>query len=81
MNSLDEFIIEYPDSEEVQLKIACKFQSVSEVEFSNCSGAIDDILIWILKPLEEDAATAGCGRWKFFLLSQGKVWIELPGSF
>ncbi len=62
MNSLDEFIIEYPDSEEVQLKLACKFQSVSEVEFRNCASAIDGILIWILKPLEEDVAMAGCGK-------------------
>jgi hypothetical protein len=46
--SFDEFIIEYPDSEEAQLKLACKFQSVSEVKFSNCVGAIDGILIWIL---------------------------------
>ncbi len=53
---------------------------MSEVKFSNCADAIDGISIWILKPLEEDAATAGCGRRKFLWL-QGKVWIELPGSF
>jgi predicted RNase H-like nuclease len=47
VNNFDEFIIEYPDSEEVQLEIACKFQSASEVNFSNCAGAIDGILIWI----------------------------------
>jgi hypothetical protein len=70
-NNLDEFIIEYPDSEEVQLEIARKFQSVSEINFRNCAGAIDGILIWILKPLKEDA----------FLWKQGKVWIELPGRF
>ena len=45
VNTLDEFIIEHPDSEKVQLTIACKFQSVSEVDFSNCAGAIDGILI------------------------------------
>ena len=67
VNNLDVFIIEYPDSEDVQLEIACKFQSVSEVNFSNCAGAIDGILIWMLKPLYEDAANAGCGtRKKFF---------------
>jgi hypothetical protein len=59
VNNLDVFIIEYPDSEDVQLEIACKFQSVSEVNFSNCAGAIDGILIWILKPLLEDAVNAG----------------------
>ena len=45
VNSLDDFIIEYADSEEAQLKLACKFQSVSEVKFSNFAGAIDGILI------------------------------------
>ncbi len=72
MNSLDEFVIEYPDLEEVQLKLACKFPSVSEIKFSNCAGAIDGIFIWMLTPLEEDAATAGCGRWKFFCGRKGK---------
>jgi hypothetical protein len=62
VNSLDEFIIEYPDS----------FQSVSEVKFSSCGGAIDGILIWILKPSKEDAAMAGCGRRKFFCGCKGK---------
>ena len=47
MDNLDELLIEYPDSEEVQLEIACKFQIVSEVNFSNCTGAIDSILILI----------------------------------
>jgi len=45
---------------------------VSEVNFSNCAGAIDGNLIWILKPLEEDAANAGCGRKKFFCGCKGK---------
>ena len=31
VNNLDEFIIEYPDSKEVQLEIARKFQSVSGI--------------------------------------------------
>jgi hypothetical protein len=47
MDNLDELLIEYPDSEEVQLEIACKFQIVSEVNFSNCAGAINSILILI----------------------------------
>ncbi len=54
------------------MKLACKFQSVGKVKCSNCAGAIDGILIWILKPLEEDAAAAGCGRQKFFCGRKGK---------
>ena len=62
VNSCDEFSIEYPASETAQLKIAHEFENVSEVKFNNCGGAIDGILIWILKPSEEDANDAGCGR-------------------
>ena len=91
MNNLDVFNIEYPDSEEVQLELACKFQSVSEVNFSNCAGAIDGILIWILNPSEEDASNAGCGgrKGKFGLNCQavsdvrGRILdlsIGLPGA-
>ena len=62
VNSCDEFSIEYPASETAQLKIAHEFENVSEVIFNNCGGAIDGILIWILKPSEEDANDAGCGQ-------------------
>jgi hypothetical protein len=70
VNSYDEFIIKYPASETAQLKIACEFQNVSEVQFSNCASAIDGILIWILKPLEEDANNAGCGQRIFFVVTR-----------
>jgi hypothetical protein len=76
VNSYDEFVIEYPASETAQLKIAREFQNVSEVQFSNCAGAIDGILIWIIKPLEEDAINAGCGRRKFFCGRKGKFGLN-----
>ena len=81
MNNLDVFIIEYPDSEDVQLEIARKFQSVSEVNFSNCAGVIDGILIWILKTSEEDAANAGCGRKKFVCGRKGKFGLNCQAGF
>jgi hypothetical protein len=61
VNSCDKFSIEHPASETAQLKIAHEFENVSKVKFNNCAGAIDGILIWILKPSEEDANDAGCG--------------------
>jgi hypothetical protein len=76
VNSLDEFTIENPDSEEAQSILASKFQSVSKIKFSNCAGAIDGTLIWILKPLEEDAAAAGCGWQKFFCGHKGKYGLN-----
>jgi hypothetical protein len=76
VNSYDEFIIEYPASETAQLKIAHEFQNVSEVQFSNCAGAIDGILIWILKPSEEDANNAGCRQRNFFCGLKGKFGLN-----
>ena len=71
VNSWDEFSIEYPASETAQLKIACKFENVSEVKFNNCAGAIDGILIWILKPSKEDANETGCEQRIFFVVVRG----------
>jgi hypothetical protein len=71
VNSHDEFSIEYPASETAQLKIAYKFENLSEVKFNNCAGAIDDILIWILKPSEEDANEDGC------LLNRIRVSVDI----
>ena len=76
VNSCDEFSIEYPASETAQLKIAHEFDNVSEVKFNNCAGAIDSILIWILKPSKEDANDAGCGRRNFFCGRKGKFGLN-----
>ncbi len=48
------------------MKIADKFEKASKVNFNNCAGAINGILIWMLKPSKEDANDAGCGRKDFF---------------
>ena len=76
VNSCDEFSIEYPASETAQLKIAHEFENVSKVKFNNCAGAIDGILIWILKPSEEDANDAGCRRSKVFCGCKGKFGLN-----
>ncbi len=69
MNTFDEFSIEYPASETAQLKIADKFEKVSEVKFNNCAGAINGILIWTFKPSKDYVNEAGCGRTKCFFMS------------
>jgi len=76
VNSCDEFSIEYPASETAQLKIAHEFENVSEVKFNNCAGAIDGILIWILKPSKEDANDACCRRRKFICGHKGKFGLN-----
>jgi hypothetical protein len=70
VSSCDEFSIEYPASETAQLKIAHDFENVSKEKFSNRTDAIDSILIWILKPSDEYADEAGCGRRKCFVVTR-----------
>jgi hypothetical protein len=55
INCLKEFHISYPVDHEKQLQIAAKFCEGSEVEFDNCVGAIDGVLIWIHKPGQDVA--------------------------
>ena len=50
LNSCPDFHISYPESLEAQQKIAADSQSASTPGIGNCAGAIDGILIWMLKP-------------------------------
>ena len=65
VNSCPSFIISYPDSLDKQKQIAAEFQAASTPGITNCAGAIDDILIWILKPSLEESKIAGVGQKKF----------------
>ncbi len=58
------------------MKIAHEFLNMSKVEFSNCAGAIDGILIWMLKHSKEDAAKACSGWRKFFCGQKGKYGLN-----
>jgi hypothetical protein len=87
VNQLPEFYIEYPNSHTEQKNIAAGFKKASSVGFSNCAGAVDGVLIWILKSSAEDAAAAGIGRKKFLCGSRGnlvltvKLFLMLMGAF
>jgi DDE superfamily endonuclease len=65
VNMEPSFHIEYPDDHDKQHEIASEFCKASGVEFDNCAGAIDGILIWIHKPSEKDAADSGMGQKPF----------------
>ena len=66
INELAVFNLEYPADHQTQLKIAEGFRRVSDVEFDNCAGAIDGILIWIHKPSLSQSTESGIGQQKFF---------------
>jgi len=64
-----DFDISYPETIEEQRSKAAGFESASAPGIRNCAGAIDGILIWMLKPSLEEAKKTGvdqkrylCGR-------------------
>ncbi len=54
-----------PDSVEEQRKIAADFEKASTHGINSCAGAIDGILIWILKPSMKESKNAGVGQKSF----------------
>jgi hypothetical protein len=49
------FDISYPGTVEEQRKIAAGFEAASTPFICNCTGAINGILIWMLKPSLKEA--------------------------
>jgi hypothetical protein len=69
INNCPDFEISYPKTIKEQRSIAAGFESASTPGIRNCAGAIDGILIWMLKPSLEEAKKTGvdqkrylCGR-------------------
>ena len=58
------------------MNIAQVFEQASAVGFSNCAGAVDGVLIWIIKPTKKDASAAGIGRKKFLCGQKGKFGLN-----
>lgn len=65
INKKKKFDIKYPESHHDQQKIADGLRAVSAVGFDCCAGAIDGILIWILRPTLDDAKAVGVDQQKF----------------
>jgi hypothetical protein len=66
INEYVPFDLEYPADHNKQFKIAQGFRAVSSVDFNNCAGAIDGILVWIHKPTAAQAEISGIGQQKFY---------------
>jgi hypothetical protein len=65
INICPQIDILYPDTLEEQRRIAAGFQAASTPGIQNCAGAIDGILIWMLKPSQREAREAGVDQKKF----------------
>ena len=81
VNSCPAFNISYPDSLDKQKQIAAEFQAASTPGITNCAGAIDGILIWILKPSLEESKIAGVGQKKFLCGRKHKFGLNCQAVF
>jgi hypothetical protein len=66
INNEPQLGINFPQSHLDQLFIAKQFQAKSRADFTNCVGAIDEMLVWIQKPALLQVKKTGCGEPKFF---------------
>jgi DDE superfamily endonuclease len=76
INDFAPFHLEYPSDHNQQQAIAESFRQVSTVDFANCAGAIDGILIWIHRPTVQQAQEAEVGQQKFYCGRKGKYGLN-----
>lgn len=76
INACPQFHIAYPESLEVQQRIEAEFEATSTPGIRNCAGAINGILIWMLKPSLEEAKKAGVDQWKFLYCRKHKFGLN-----
>jgi len=58
--------IKFPTSHEEQKTLATQFKELSLAAFDCCVGAIDGILIWIVRPSRKECEKHQCGPKKFY---------------
>jgi hypothetical protein len=68
--------IQFPTKQE-QLKIAKGFERMSGAGFDRVIGAIDGILIWIIKPNKTECEKAKCGSKSFFCGRKDKSGLNM----
>jgi hypothetical protein len=76
INKKPELKITFPDKQE-QLKIAEGFESMSGAGFDRVIGAIDGILIWIIKPNKSECEKVKCGLKSFFCGRKDKFGLNM----
>jgi hypothetical protein len=76
VNTVAEFAIKYPESADEQEKISKEFQGVSSANIDICAGAIDRILIWMVKPTSKHTKNAEVNQGKFLCGRKGKLCLN-----
>ena len=78
INTLSDFTtLIYPDSHEVQKRIADEFKLKSRPGFPNCGGCIDGLLLWIEKPTKVDCHKSKCNSGKFYCGRKNKYGLNM----
>ena len=76
VNKCEALRIHFPSKEE-QLEISLGYRQKSGASFANVIGAIDGILIWILKPTKNECKVAGCQEASFKCSRKDKFGINM----
>ena len=76
INKCPQFEISYPGTLEEQRMIAAGFEAASTPGIRNCAGAIDGILIWMLKPSPSEARKSGVDQKKFLCGRKNKFGLN-----
>jgi hypothetical protein len=76
VNAMKQWYITYPLDYEKQKEIVHNFKEKSSVGFDVCAGTIDGILIWIHKPMVEEAKSVGIDQQKFYCGRKHKFWLN-----
>jgi hypothetical protein len=76
INKNPQLKIRFPTKQE-QLKIAKGFEKMSGAGFDRVIGAIDGILIWIVKPNKTECEKAKCGSKSFFCGRKDKFGLNM----
>ena len=69
----------FPGSYEEQRRIANGFKAISTAEFHYCTGHIDGLLVWNLRPNEKDAVVSEVGVKIIYYRRKRKFGLNLQG--
>ncbi len=73
------FNIVFPQGHSDQILLSSGFQKKSRVQFDNCAGAIDGMLVWIQKPTKQAMQQQGFGEMKCYC-GRKEIRVEYPGN-
>jgi DDE superfamily endonuclease len=77
VNTTQDLSIKYPTTHAKQKEVAEEFRKRSSVNFNNCAGCIDGVLIWIHRPSKSELKKLNIGGRKFFCGRKKKFGLNM----